>query len=184
MRRLLNGIYGAAEWLAMAALCLIAALVFAQVIGRVVDSVVGLFGIPPYGFLIPSLAEIAGFLLVAASFLALAGSLRAGEQIRVTLALASLSERTRRAVEIAVLALAALLAAFFFYYSVRLAYDSYRFGGVSYGIIPIPLCIPQAAMATGVGVFALALFDDLVTAIRGGAPSYMIAGEGGAEEHI
>ncbi|MEQ9245766.1 MAG: TRAP transporter small permease, partial [Nitratireductor sp.] len=78
MRKLMNGLYGAAEWLAMAALCVIAVLVFAQVMGRVVDSLLGLFGLPPFGFLVPSLAEIAGFLLVGASFMALAGSLRGG----------------------------------------------------------------------------------------------------------
>ncbi|MFP3442366.1 hypothetical protein R0K18_32005, partial [Pantoea sp. SIMBA_133] len=62
MRKTINGLYGAAEWLAMAALGVIALLVFAQVFGRVIDAVIGLFGLPPFGFLVPSLAEIAGFL--------------------------------------------------------------------------------------------------------------------------
>lgn len=184
MRRFLDGLYAAAEWLAMAALCAIALLVFAQVLGRVLDTALALFGLPPYGFLVPSLAEIAGFLLVGASFLALAGSLRGGVQIRVTLAIGHLPPRARRASEIAVLSLAAALADFFFYYAVLLAIDSYRFNEVSYGIVATPLWIPQAAMAGGIGVFAIALLDDLATAVRGGRPSYLAAAEaaGSGEE--
>ncbi|TDH34275.1 TRAP transporter small permease [Pseudohoeflea suaedae] len=184
MRRILDRVYDLSEWLAMASLCAIAALVFAQVAGRVVDRVIGLFGIAPYGFLVPSLAEIAGYLLVAASFLALAGSLRAGEQIRVSLVLARLPDSARRVIETIVLVLAAALAVFFFAYCVRMVLDSHRFNEVSYGIIPIQLWIPQAAMATGVGVFALALLDDLVTILRGGSASYMATGDGHAEEHL
>ncbi|QDY99322.1 TRAP transporter small permease [Nitratireductor mangrovi] len=175
MRQFLDRVYGLAEWLAMAALCLIALLVFAQVAGRVTDAGLALFGLPPYGFLVPSLAEIAGFLLVAASFLALAGSLRGGVQIRVTLAIGHLPPAARRAFEVAVLALAAAVAGFFFWYAVRLSADSLRFNEVSYGIVAIPLWIPQAAMAAGIGVFTVALLDDLTAALTGREPSYVTA---------
>lgn len=172
MRKSLDRLYAVAEGLAMAALCLIALLVLAQVLGRVADAILVLFGRPPYGFLVPSLAEIAGFLLVAASFLALAGSLRGGVQIRVTLAIGMLPRGMRRMAEILVLALATALSGFFFFYAARLAADSHRFNELSFGIIAIPLWIPQAAMAAGIGVFTVALIDDLCAAIRGDAPSY------------
>ncbi|WP_048648122.1 TRAP transporter small permease [Nitratireductor soli] len=172
MRKCLDWLYGAAEGLAMVALCLIALLVLAQVLGRVADTVLTLLGQPPYGFLVPSLAEIAGFLLVAASFLALAGSLRGGVQIRVTLAIGMLSGTARRLAEIAVLTVATALSGFFFFYAAKLAADSHRFNELSFGIIAIPLWIPQAMMAAGIGVFTIALIDDLCAVIRARAPSY------------
>src|SRR5690606_35690014 len=147
MRRLLEGLYTVSDWTAMAALAAIAVLVMAQVLGRVIDAILVAFGQAPFGFLVPSLAEIAGFLLVAASFLALSGTMRAGAHIRVTLGIASLPPHVRRPAEIVVLGVAAALAIFFFCYAVLLVRDSYRFGEVSYGIIPVPLWIPQAAMA-------------------------------------
>ncbi|HEU4987004.1 MAG TPA: TRAP transporter small permease [Rhizobiaceae bacterium] len=173
MRKLLEGLYGCAEVLAMAALVVIALMVGAQVLGRVADTVLVMLGQPPYGFLIPSLAEFAGFFLVAASFLALAGTLRGGVHIRVTVATSHLPPTLRRGAEILVLVIAAALMLFIFWYSARLALDSYSFNEVSYGIIAVPLWIPQAAMAAGAGIFAIALLDDLVCAVRGGTPSYV-----------
>lgn len=181
MRKFLDRLYRYSELLAMAALCVIAAMVFAQVTGRVLDGALGIFGQPPYGFLIPSLAEIAGFLLVAASFLALAGSQRAGDQIRVTLALSRLPQKSQLLVEIAVLTLATLLACYFLFYSVQLVLDSYRYNEVSYGIIAVPMFIPQSVMAAGIGTFALTLLDDLVCAIAGGEPSYRKATD---DQHV
>lgn len=173
VRKALDWLYGGAERLAMAALCLIALLASAQVLGRVADFVLGLMGLPPYGFLVPSLAEIAGFLLVGASFLALAGSLRAGAQIRVTLGLSALSRRKRRVAEAFVLMAGVALSGFFFLYAVRLAADSHRFNELSYGILPVPLWMPQSVMALGIGIFTIALLQDLIAVLRGRQPSYL-----------
>ncbi|MFC5585616.1 TRAP transporter small permease [Nitratireductor kimnyeongensis] len=182
MRKILDGLYGAAEWLAMAALGVIALLVFAQVLGRVFDTIIGLFGLPPFGFLVPSLAEIAGFLLVGASFMALAGSLRGGAQIRVTLGLSAMPYRMRQVAEVFVLVIGAALSWFFFYYASKLTVDSYRFNELSYGIIAIPLWIPQAVMALGVGIFAVALVEDLFEVLAGRSPSYLAKEDGAVEE--
>ncbi|HEX5779422.1 MAG TPA: TRAP transporter small permease, partial [Xanthobacteraceae bacterium] len=76
MRRLLDHLYELSLYAAATCLVLIATLVGAQVIGRAYDVLLILFGSRPYGFLVPSLAEFAGFLLGAASFLALAGTLK------------------------------------------------------------------------------------------------------------
>ncbi len=51
-----------------------------------------------YGWQILSLAEIAGYLLAAASFLALAPTLKAGAHIRVTMLLSAFGEAKRRSV--------------------------------------------------------------------------------------
>lgn len=173
MRKLLNGLYAGAEWLAMASLVIIAVLVLIQIAGRIVDVTLIKFGRPVYGLEIPSLAEFAGFLLVAASFLALASALKAGNHIRVTLGVSQFPPALRHVAEIVVLAVATAIAAVFTWYAVILAYDSYRFGGVSFGIIAVPLWIPQGAMALGILVFAVALLDELVTTMRGGTPSYV-----------
>ena len=53
-----------------------------------------------------------------------------------------------------------------------LVLDSYRYNEVSFGIIPIPLMYPQAVMTLGLFVLAIALLDDLVTSLRGQAPSF------------
>lgn len=180
MRQFLDGLYRVAEWAAMAALCAIAVLVFAQVSGRVFDTLLVMTGGSPYGFLIPSLAEIAGFLLVGASFLALAGSFRAGSHIRVTLALMHLPEKVRRASETAALALAGFLSSLLALYTTRLAWDSFVYGEKSFGIIAVPLSLPQGVMALGALVFAVATIDDLVAALRGERPQSIAKEEEGA----
>lgn len=180
MRHFLDGLYRVAEWLAMGALCAIAILVFAQVGGRVVDTVLTLGGGSPYGFLVPSLAEIAGFLLVGASFLALAASFKAGSHIRVTLALMHLPEPVRRASETAALAAATFLAGLLAWYTTMLAWDSYVYGEKSFGIVAVPLSLPQGVMALGAIIFAIATADDLIATLRGGRPASIAKEEEGA----
>ncbi|UUP16156.1 TRAP transporter small permease [Nitratireductor thuwali] len=184
MRSFLNGLYAASEWLAMTALAATAILVFAQVAGRVFDTLLVMAGNRPYGFLVPSLAEIAGFLLVAASFLALAGSFRAGTHIRVTLAISPLPPGLRHVVEVAVLAVATAIAGLFAWYVALLALDSVRYNELSYGIIAIPLWIPQGAMAVGAAIFTLSLVDDFAAAVTGGTPSYLASDRGDEREVV
>ena len=57
----------------------------------------------------------------------------------------------------------------------RLVWDSIRFNEVSYGLLPIPLAIPQAAMAIGLLALLVALFDELVIIWRTGRPSFRSA---------
>ena len=85
MRTLLDRIYGAALWVAALCLAGIALMVGAQLAGRIVDGTLKLLGREIYGIVILSLAEFSGFLLAAASFFALAATLKAGTHIRVTM---------------------------------------------------------------------------------------------------
>jgi TRAP-type C4-dicarboxylate transport system permease small subunit len=176
MRRFLDRLYTLALHLAAASLVLIAALVGAQVIGRIVDALLKLFGYPAYGFLVASLAEIAGYLLTAASFLALAATLKRGAHIRVTILLASVPERARYPLELWALAASAVFLAFVSFQLALLALDSFRFKEVSYGIIPMPLWMPQAVMALGAIVLLVALIDEFTVTWRRGRPSFR-AGE-------
>jgi TRAP-type C4-dicarboxylate transport system permease small subunit len=172
MRGALDRFYGLALWCAAACLVAIALLVGAQVTGRIADGLLRLLGRPPYGFLVASLPEICGFLLAAASFLALAATLKRGAHIRVTILLNLLPERALRVFELWALVAGALFVAFIAVSLLELAYDSFRFGEVSYGLLPIPLALPQSVMALGALALLAALLDELVIAWRTGRPSF------------
>ena len=94
MRRALDTLYRVS--LAASAICLvaIAIMVGVQLAARLLDGALALLNLPRTGFVILSLDEIGGYLLAAASFFALGGTLKAGAHIRVTLLLAALGERT------------------------------------------------------------------------------------------
>lgn len=172
MRQLLDRLYAVAHGLACTTLCVIVTLVVVQVGARVLDKILEALGIPPTGFIIPSLAELAGFLMVGATFLALASTLKHGAHIRVTVILGLLPGAPRRILNIVAGIAAAALFCFVAWHAVQLALDSYRVDSVSYGIIPVPLWIPQAVMAVGLTIFAVALIDEVWVAIREGQPEF------------
>jgi TRAP-type C4-dicarboxylate transport system permease small subunit len=172
IRRALEAVYAGSAIAAAASILLIAVLVTLQVIGRVADAFLRWLGQPIYGFLIPSLAEISGFLLVGATFLALASTLRHAVHIRVNLVVQHLPDRPRRLMQIASLALSTAMSGYFALQAVRLVAESWRFGEVSYGMIPVPLAVPQAAMAAGLVIFTISLLDDLLVASAGRAPAF------------
>lgn len=179
MRSFLDRFYDFTLYLAAACLVLIAVLVGAQVLGRVYDGLLKLFGFAPYGFLVASLAEIAGYLLAAASFLALAGTLKRGGHIRVTAGLGFAGPRLRHLLEIWVLAVALAFLCFVCWSLLAFTADSWRFNEVSYGIIPMPLWIPQSVMTIGACALLVALADELQRVLRGHRPGYR-AGEDAA----
>jgi hypothetical protein len=49
---------------------------------------------------------------------------------------------------------------------------SYATHDVSQGLVPVPLWIPQAAMALGLATLFVALLDDLVVVLAGKAPAH------------
>ena len=175
MRKALNSLYRASTILAACCLAAIALLVALQVGGRIFDYARTLTGLEPVGLQIPSLSDFAGFLLVGASFLALAGTFRNSDHIRVTILLQAVPQRFARFLNIWSTSVALVLAAFFTWNAALLVIDSYIFWETSPGLVPIPLVIPQSAMTLGLGVFALALFDDLILILTGQAPSFETA---------
>lgn len=172
MRRILDGLYRLSLWLAAICLAVIAVMVGLQLAGRLVDGAMRLVGLTPYGFVILSLAEIAANLLAAASFLALAATLRAGAHIRITMLLSLLREGLRRWVEACALAAATIFSAYITWSIGRFAYFSFVFHEISPGVIPVPLAIPQAAMAVGTLILTIALLDELITVLAGRRPSF------------
>jgi TRAP-type C4-dicarboxylate transport system permease small subunit len=181
MRAILDGLYRASSAAAAICLCLIAGLVLVQVFGRILDGLLRTLNLPVAGITVPSLNEIAGFLFVAATFLALAATLRKADHIRVSMLIKAVPPGVRRLLEAVVLAIGTVLATYAAYHAVLLVADSIAFGSVSFGVIPIPLWIPQTALAAGLIVFAIALADELVAVLTTGAPSYQLYEEAKAQ---
>jgi TRAP-type C4-dicarboxylate transport system permease small subunit len=175
MRKLLDGLYTITLALSAACLVVILVLVGAQICGQIFDSILKLFGYPPYGFLIPSLSEIGGYLFGAASFLALGATLKRGAHIRVTMLLGAVPARVRRIFEFWALLAGLVVAAYAACSLGQLAYFSWKFGDVSSGLLPIKYWIPQSAMTLGLATLCVALLDELVLTWTKGAPSFVNA---------
>lgn len=177
MRRILDTLYEIALWASALCLVTIALLVGVQLAGRILDGVLSLIHLPRTDFVILSLAEICGYLLAAASFLALAPTLKSGTHIRVTMALAVLSEPMRRLAELFAFGLAVVAAGYMTWNFGKFAYVSWSFDEVSTGVVRVPLAYPQAMMALGALVLTVALADELVTILWRGRPSFRDAEE-------
>lgn len=172
MRRLLDRLYSGALALSALSFAAIALLVLVQISGRLADRVAKALGAPPPGITVPSLAEIGGFLFLAAVFLGLAGTLAAGGHVRVTLLTRVLPGPAARALGLAVALLAAGLGAFATWSSGLQFWDSFAFGAVSYGMVKVPLALPQGVMTLGLALLTLALLDAALQLGRGEAPNY------------
>ncbi len=99
MRKFLDSLYLASGWAAACFIGAICTLVVAQVGLNLIDRVAGLVTGTAIGLTIPSYADFTGFFLAAASFLALAHTLRQGGHIRVTLVISHLPGRVARLFE-------------------------------------------------------------------------------------
>jgi TRAP-type C4-dicarboxylate transport system permease small subunit len=172
MRRSLDNLYAVALWASALCLMAIALLVGAQLAGRLLDGLLALLHLPRAEFVILSLAEICGCLLAAASFLALAGTLKAGAHIRVTMALHALGENTRRIAEVWAFGAALLGSGYMTWQLAKFAWVSFLFNEVSPGVVKVPLGYPQAVMALGAAILTIALADELVTVLFHGRPSF------------
>ena len=172
MRRILDDLYKVSLWASALCLATIAALVGAQLAGRLLDGALALLHLPRTDFVILSLAEICGYLLAAASFLALAPTLKAGAHIRVTMALSGMSEGARRYAEIWAFAATAAGAGYMTWQLANFAFVSWRFDEISTGVVRVPLCYPQAAMALGALILTIALVDEMVQVVTRGRPTF------------
>lgn len=183
IRRLLDRIYGAGFVLAALALVAIAVLVLVQVLGRVIDKTMLAMGQEPVGIAITSLSELGGFLFVGAAFLALAGTLRTAGHVRVTILARTVGPVSQRVLAGLVLMLALGLCGFALYSAGVQAWDSWTFNAVSFGMAKFPLWVPQAVMVLGLGLFWLALFDELMVILRGHEAAFLRAeAEKGAQD--
>ncbi len=166
MRKFLDMLYQASGIAAAGFIVVITLVVSAQVVLNLVTKVFG----AEYAYTIPSYADFAGFSLAAASFLALAYTLNKGGHIRVTLLIQTFGRIPRLAAEVFSLAIGAIMAGFMTYYMIRLNYESWDYGDLSFGIIAIPIWIPQLAVSGGLLILTIAFVDLLVATLRAGRP--------------
>lgn len=142
-------------------------LIVAQVLGRVLDKMLGWAGFDALGLNVPGLAEIAAFLLLGATFFGLAYTFWQGGHIRVTLVLQYLPKSLHRVMDMIVTLVAAAITGFATWHSALLALDSYDYGDLSIGMVPVPLWIPQAVMTLGLAWLLIALLDALFSLASG-----------------
>lgn len=177
MRRFLDLLYKGSGWLAAGCIAVICLLVVCQVMFNLIDRLSSLTTGAAVGLTIPSYADFTGFFLAAASFLALAYTLREGAHIRVSLVVSRLPAAMHRPLEIWSLAFSLAVTAYFSWYTAKLTYESYFYKDLSSGMIAVPLWIPQSAMLCGLVILTVALVDELVTVLYGGKASYAAKGE-------
>ncbi len=167
MRRFLDFSYRLGGYLSALQLTIIMVMVVLQVLGRILDKVLLILGMDSLGLQVPGLAELAGFLLLGATFTGLAYTLTVGGHIRVDLLHRTMSKPVQRVMDILVVVAALAITAYGTLFSVLLAYDSYDFGDVSIGMVPVPLWIPQAVMVLGLAWLLIALLDSFIGLISG-----------------
>ena len=155
MRRALDLLYQAAMYLA--GICLVGVLlsVLSTVVGRLVD-------FNPVGS-----DAYAGYLMAATSFLALGGTLRRGEHIRVSLALNSVTGRLKRWLECWCYAAGLLISGALAWFSWRLVWQSRVFEEISQSSDATPLWLPQLGMAIGCTILVVAMLDLMVAYLSG-----------------
>lgn len=161
MRKTLDRIYTAAGVCAGICIVLIAVMILAQIVGRW------------FGVIIPSTEDFSGYLLAAASFLALAYTFRQGGHIRVTLLIHLLPSALQHKLTCVVLFIFTLITGFGAYHLCYLVYESWVFNELSQGYIAIPIWIPQLPMALGAVLFFMALVDDLLGSLLGHRPTFL-----------
>ena len=155
VRRFLDRLYDAAGALAAFFMVGILLMVLASVVGRLA------------GFNLRGSDAYAGYCMAAASFLALAHTLKRGEHIRVTLFLDRFDGRFRRPLEIWSHLAGTFFCAALAWFSIRLVVQSHEFNDISQGNDATPLWIPQLGMAVGALALLVAMADDLVRVLRG-----------------
>jgi TRAP-type C4-dicarboxylate transport system permease small subunit len=136
-----------------------------------------------FGWGLRGLDAYAGYAIAATLFLALPGTLRRGEHIRVTLLLQRLPQALRNALEWWCLGAAFALTLGLAVYAVRLVWVSYATHDISQASDATPLWLPQIAMALGCAGLALAFADALVSRWRG-APFFAEAATDGEAARV
>ncbi|MFM9885319.1 MAG: TRAP transporter small permease [Burkholderiales bacterium] len=160
MRKALDGLYRASGALAVICLVLIAILTLAQIVARLV------------GTIVPSADDFAGFAMAGAVLLGLTYTLQSGGHVRMLVLLDRLRPAMRRNAEAGCAGIGAAIVGALIWYTVDMIHTTHRLGEHTLGLVPIPKWIPMLLMLFGLVVLAIALVDDLVRVLSGQSPSY------------
>jgi TRAP-type C4-dicarboxylate transport system permease small subunit len=172
VRKLLDGLYLAAGWLAGGFLIGIFLLMMGLSAGR------------QFGVNIPSGDDFTAWSMAAMSFLGLAHTFRSGEMIRVGLLVDRLSGRARHVAEIIAILIGVGFIAYFAWYAIQFTYYSWLTNDVATGIVALPMWIPQLGYSGGLTILGIAFVDELVHVLAGNKPRYEIEPPKTAEEAV
>ena len=165
MRRVLDFVYDAAGYLAALFIFGIFVLMLAQTVMREV------------GWRTSGFDDMVSWFCAAGFFLAMAHAFRHGDFVRVTLLLERFAPATRRWVESACLAVAAVFTGYLAWWAVKYVYESWQYKEMSTGVIIVPIWIPQLSFSIGAALLFVAVVDQLVEVLRGRKPAYVAAAE-------
>ena len=171
MQNVLNGAIRLSGLLAVVLLLLMVAVMSISIIMR------------QFGGLLSGSEDIATFSMVGLAFLGLPSVYRAGLHVRVETVITRLSARAQKWLNITSVAVGIAVCLVLIYFSAVLVSDSWRYGDTSYGLLPIPLWIPQLPIPVGLVLLALALLDDLVRLMRDLPASFQTAPTSGEASH-
>lgn len=108
--------------------------------------------------------------MVSALFLALPATFQRGGHIRVSILLDLASPRWARCMDIASLAISALLVISFIWAAGDMTWLSYLYHDVSLNLDRTPLWIPQSSMVVGLLALLFSIFEQAWLSLMGQAP--------------
>ena len=121
--------------------------------------------------------DIVSWMTAAAAFFGLAHTFRHGDFVRMGLWIETLSPVRRRFAELLALFIGGAFAGYLCYSVSLYVWDSYRFGDVADGLIPIKKWIPQMSIVIGTFLLFVSMIDEFFTVLSGQTPSYVRAVE-------
>ncbi len=119
--------------------------------------------------------DIVSWLTAAAAFFGLAHTFRHGDFVRMGLWIETLRPVTRRRFELLALTIGVLFTGYLFFSVAAYVWDSYRFGDVADGLIPIKKWIPQLSIVIGTFLLFVSLVDEWIHTALGHIPTYVQA---------
>lgn len=165
MRTFLDKLYRAGGVLAAVFMFAIFSIVLLQVGANLIDFIIAGVTGQAIGLVIPSYAEIAGFMLAGTSFLALPYALRHATHIRVNLFIQRMGPRGRQLSDIWSFLIGFFLISWLALCSWELVLESYEYGDLSTGLIAVPIWIPQTTLALGTTLMAISLLDGFISSL-------------------
>jgi TRAP-type C4-dicarboxylate transport system permease small subunit len=160
MRRILDGLYLLAGYLAAFCLFGVFVLLLIMAVGR------------EFGLNIPAGDDFASWMMAAMSFLGLAHTFKKGEMIWVGLLIERLNGRAKQAAEVFAHGVGFIFLAYFTWAAWTFMHDSWKFNDMSTGTVSVPLWMPQSLLVFGLAVMAIAMLDELIHVLRGNNPTY------------
>jgi TRAP-type C4-dicarboxylate transport system permease small subunit len=169
----LDSLYKLSGYIASSFLFAIFVIVIIQVGFNIFNSLSQHILEKPVGLMIPSYSAFAGYFLGGATFFALAHTLQTGEHVRVTLVLGAMKPPLRKLMEISCCIIGLVLTATSAYFLAELIYTSWIYEDHSFGLVKIPLWIPQIPLFLGMATLTVAFLDNIYTLIVHGTATYI-----------